>query len=199
MKFFLTIAIVLISITLFSQPVRRDTILLSEVTSNYPIISDIHHLQFVSNVKRWYYDQNICGQRGPFLINDTTVYRFIVNSIHSKNNNLCFWEQGGKVRLCHIRLDKNKDFWMQVKGLTLRNDLPLEELYAFFHYKGDEATYWHGPPLINLKSHFEEYYIISFDTGEPYNTQIVLTFNKHKCLKLIDIDYYDSDNFILYE
>ena len=50
-----------------------------------------------------------------------------------------------------------------------------------------------GPLMSGTKFRNLWHFTVTYFTGEPYNTQISLTFNKHMRLLVIEMDYYDSE------
>ena len=192
------IIIFFIPIFLMAQSDEMDTIKISEVKSNYPIIAKTIDLQYVPNIHKWHYYYNLKGQHYPSLpsLGSAVFYYFYVNQIVADKYKLSYFETRDEIRMEYIVLSKNKKFWMRTKGLLLTYTTSLEEVIKYFECDSTDVEQRYGPLMIGNKFKTICHYVLCFSTGEPLKTKITLTFNKRKRLEIIQITYYHPHNMI---
>lgn len=196
MKYRLLLMFISLSVFAFAQKAKIDTINISIIKSNYPLIAKTDDLHFIPDVRHWHICFNVKGQLYPSHSSDT-FYVFYANQIYADKYKLSYLKTESDVRLEYIWLKKNKKFWMDYRGLVLRNNTSLDDVNHFFRYDGSEAEYGIGPLIIGNRCENIPQYILSFRTGEPNNTRITLIFDKKKRLKIIYMDYYHPTNLII--
>lgn len=196
MKYIMLLIFISLSVFVSAQQTKIDTIIISIIKSNYPLIAKTEDLHFIPDVRQWHSCFNVKGQLYPSHSSDS-FYVFYANQISADKYKLSYLETGSDARLEYIWLKKNKKFWMDYRGLILRNNTSLSDVNIFFKYDESEAEYGIGPLIIGNRCKNIPQYILSFSTGEPNNTKITLIFDRKKRLKIIHMDYYHPSNLIL--
>ena len=201
MRIFL-FTIVFVPLFAIAQTSDLDTIAIADCKANYPIIGTTADLQFVPKVTKWYYCYNVKNQRYPIPRSTDTIFYYCANQIFGDDYEISYLENDGKIRLEYVLLKKHKKFKMNIGGfgwsggLTLQYKTSLKEVLKYFNKDITCLTCegGRGPLLMgtNLKTMW--HITLVFYTGEPYYTQISLTFNKRKELIIIEIDYYEQEH-----
>jgi hypothetical protein len=201
MKFFRIFIIAVIAGITVAQSKGQDTLPLAECKATYPIIGSVEDLQFVPDVQKWHYCYNVKNQRYPLPRTSDTIYYYRANQIYGDNYEISYLENNGLIRLEYVLLKKNRKFKMNFfgrawsDGLTLKYNIYFKDLLKYFNRSAAEVDIdWNRGGLM-LGNKFKNiwHFTVTYFTGEPYYTQISLTFNKHKRLLIIEMDYYDPE------
>lgn len=199
MRIHLLTAILLFPVLSIAQTMNKDTLSLADCKANYPIIGTVSDLQHVPNIRKWHYCYNVKNQRYPLPRISDTIYYYSANQIYGDDFEISYLENNGRIRLEYILLKKHRKFKMNIgargwsNGLTLKYKTSLEDVMKHFNRDVSNLSLNGGraPLMIGTRYKTMWHVIPVFYTGEPYDTTISLTFNKHKKLIIIEIDYYE--------
>lgn len=199
MKYCTLILLICINVANAMAQCQIDTINITNIKSNFPIVAKSSDLQYVPGVRKWHYCYNVKGYIYPSHRVSDTCYSYRVNQVYADNYKLSYLETGNNIRMEYIWLTKNGTFWMDIGGLVLCRNQTLDAVCKHFNYSDTVAEYGTGPLIVGTKCENRTQYILAFSTGEPLNTKMVLIFDKRRKLQIIMMDYYNPANLKIEE
>jgi hypothetical protein len=176
--------------SLCQENYKIDTIKLSNLHSNIPIISSITYLMIITenvpcsmDFNKEIYTYNRIGKH------DTT---FIFNSIYCYSKGLAYYEKEGRIRLLHADFKLNPYIVISTNKIVLSKDLTMEDVKKAYNYTEDDFAV----PQLGIMQPYEpkkrsdRFYAIRFSTGEHDGTYMILYFDKKKKLRYLYINAY---------